>query len=72
MEKMLTAEEFYHQAINDNTIGSDITDLMNAYAKYHVKAALEAAANEYYPKDKENFEIVAGRFINAYPPENIK
>ena len=45
---------------------------MIEFAKMHVKEALEAAANEYYPKDKENFEIVAGRFINAYPIDKIK
>jgi hypothetical protein len=50
----------------------DVEKALIDFSKLHVKAALEAAANEYYPKDKENFEIVAGRFINAYPPENIK
>jgi hypothetical protein len=42
------------------------------FAKIHVEEALKAAANEYYPKDKPNFELVAERFINAYSLENIK
>ena len=49
-----------------------IETCMIEFAKLHVEAALEAAANEYYPKDKENFELVAERFINAYSLENIK
>ena len=41
---ILTAEEFYQKAIDDRTIGNDITDLMNAYAKMHVAVALKAAS----------------------------
>jgi len=70
MEKIPTAEEFIetHNRLND----SSTELLMIEFAKLHVKATCEAIANEYYPKDKENFEIVAARFINAYPLKNIK
>lgn len=71
LEKLSTAEEFWYkntgQSINQEEYGA-----MIEFAKHHVKAALEAAANEYYPKDKENFELIAGRFINAYPIDKIK
>jgi hypothetical protein len=70
-EKIPTAVEFLHNfpgEPDDDTVFKAMIE----FAKMHVKEALEAAANEYYPKDKENFEIVAGRFINAYPMDKIK
>ena len=83
MEQIPTAEGFlqgHHQIshfYDDKTnqmvcFSSDMQKAMIEFAKLHVEAALEAAANEYYPKDKENFEIVAGRFINAYSLDKIK
>jgi len=71
MEQIPTAEEFLQQS---NVVGMTdlMTPLMIEFAKLHVEAALKEAANEYYPKDKPNFELVAERFINAYPLENIK
>jgi hypothetical protein len=79
MEKIPTAEEFISKNLTDfweggkaQYRGEDVAEAMIEFAKLHVKATCEAIANEYYPKDKENFEIVAARFINAYPPENIK
>jgi hypothetical protein len=70
MEQIPTAKEFIgiHNRLND----SSTELLMIEFAKLHVKAALEASANEYYPKDKENFELVAKKFINAYSLDNIK
>jgi vacuolar-type H+-ATPase subunit H len=70
-EKLSTAEEFWYKNTGQS-INQEEYQAMVEFAKMHVKAALEAAANEYYPKDKENFEIVAGRFINAYPMDKIK
>ena len=64
-----TAEEFYQQAINDKTIGDDITDLMNAYAKMHVTAALKAAAKS------AKFSLESGKgevYFDVYPLTNIK
>jgi len=80
MEKIPTAEEFLNQRVYITNDGvedvhdsvSSVTDAMIDFAKLHVEAALEAAANEYYPKDKENFELVAKRFINAYSLDKIK
>ena len=73
MERVLTAEEFYHQAINDNTIGSSITDLMNAYAKLHVEAALKEAVKHLPYDDKMNQSLLDERAIlNSYPLEKIK
>ncbi len=43
-----TAEEFYQQAINDKTIGDDITDLMNAYAKMYVEKIRDLQQAKYY------------------------
>ncbi len=70
-EKLSTAEEFWYKNTGQS-INQEEYQAMIEFAKMHVKEALEAAANEYYPKDKENFEIVAGRFINAYPMDKIK
>lgn len=50
----------------------DLKKTMIEFAKLHVQAALIEAANEYYPKDKENFDLITKRFINAYPLTNIK
>jgi len=59
-----TAEEFYQRAMDDNTIGDDITDLMNAYAKMHVEAALKVAS--------EKIEVPYIMMVNSYPLTNIK
>lgn len=73
MEKIPSAEEFYHQAINDPTIGDDITDLMNAYARLHVKAALKEAVKHLPYDDKMNQSLLDERAIlNSYPLEKIK
>jgi hypothetical protein len=73
MEKIPTAEEFLDlQHKNVPSIEFDIREVMIEFAKLHVEAALEEAANEYYPRTKENFELVADRFLNAYPLTNIK
>ena len=78
MERVLTAEEFYHQAINDNTIGSSITDLMNAYAKLHVEAALKAASENAKVIDVgidyaiEEWVVEKSSILKSYPLENIK
>ena len=77
MEKIPTAEEFYTIFCNKRTTvgplnGNERLQIMIEFAKLHVEAALKEAANEYYPKDKPNFELVAERFINAYPLEKIK
>ena len=75
MEQIPTAEDILSKKFNELRSSftlKDVEECMIEFAKLHVKAALEASANEYYPKDKENFELVAERFINAYPLENIK
>ncbi len=66
----LTAEEFYQQAINDKTIGDDITDLMNAYAKMHVEAALKEASSQAYWDGSDGVNIKS--ILNSYPLTNIK
>ena len=45
---------------------------MIEFAKLHVEAALQAAAETNYPSTKANFELVNSRILNAYPLENIK
>jgi hypothetical protein len=85
MSNIPTAEEILEKNVEAHRIASKIdpTNIgrvkeevfhksMIEFAKLHVEAALDAAANEYYPKDKENFELVTERFINAYPLTNIK
>ena len=76
MEKIPTAEEFLRKNIDyvlsENDCKEDVENAMIEFARLHVKAALKASANEYYPKELENFELVSGRFIKAYPLENIK
>jgi hypothetical protein len=78
MEQIPTAEELILKTGShefwDNfyVVKEEIKDAMIEFAKLHVEAALKEAANEYYPKDKPNFELVAERFINAYPLEKIK
>ena len=67
MNTIPTAKEFYDMHDSD-----DCVVMMREFAKLHVEAALEAAANEYYPKTKENFELIAERFLNSYPLDNIK
>jgi hypothetical protein len=72
MENIPTAEEFYQHAIDDKNIGDDITDLLNAYAKLHVEAALKAAAE----MGKETWDWTAEEcnsiIEDVYPLENIK
>ena len=64
-----TAKEFYQQAMDNKTIGDDITDLMNAYAKMHVEQALKAAAKS----AKFSFESGKGKVhFDVYPLNNIK
>jgi hypothetical protein len=78
MERLPTAEEFYHQAINDATIGDDITDLMNSYAKLHVEAALKAASENAKIIDVgidyaiEEWVVDKSSILKSYPLENIK
>ena len=78
MERVLTAEEFYQQAINDLSIGDDITDLMNAYARLHVEAALKAASKNAKVIDVgidyaiEEWAVEKSSILNSYPLENIK
>ena len=72
MEKIPTAEEFLREGQSNPSKGWTTRKVMIEFAKTHVEAALKEAANEYYPKDKPNFELVAERFINAYSIENIK
>lgn len=69
-----TAEQFYRQAINDPTIGDHITDLMNAYAKIHVEAALKSVYNniEYTTENSSVPYVVEESIINSYPLTNIK
>jgi len=72
MAQIPTAEEFLKEAQSNPSKGWTTRKAMIEFAKLHVEAALKEAANEYYPKDKPNFELVAERFINAYPLEKIK
>jgi hypothetical protein len=75
MKQIPTAEDILSKKFNklrSSFTLKDVEECMIEFAKLHVEAALKEAANEYYPKDKPNFELVAERFINAYPLENIK
>lgn len=84
MKQIPTAEEFAFNIIeNDELVDVDNQGFRDVnqvklqmklieFAKLHVEAALEASASEYYPKDKENFELITERFLNAYPLDNIK
>ena len=65
--KIPTAEEFYQHAIDNKSIGDDITDLLNAYAKLHVEAALKAAHRNFQAPE-EDLEFTLG----SYPLTNIK
>jgi hypothetical protein len=74
-----TAEEFFFDYSIDNEYDNlsvnckqEISYKAIEFAKLHVEAALEASANQYYPRDKENFELIAEKFLNAYPLTNIK
>jgi hypothetical protein len=67
-----TAEEFLDAKSDYMYSPTTTIDIMIEFAKLHVEAALEAAANEYYPRDRQNFELIAERFINAYSLTNIK
>ena len=74
MKQIPTAEEMFdaNPILPPGVTRNACIAFMKTFAKLHVEAALKEAANEYYPKDKPNFELVAERFINAYPLENIK
>jgi hypothetical protein len=81
VEKVLTADEFYQKAFSNPEIGDDITDLMNAYAKYHVERALKSAiqnskivdVSPYQDGgDPGYFRVDELSIINSYPLENIK
>ena len=79
MENIPTTEEFYQHAIDDKNIGDDITDLLNAYAKLHVEAALKAASNNskvshpyVYEHTDFSYKVDKNSILNAYPLENIK
>jgi hypothetical protein len=72
-----TAEEFYKDYCNKRiTIGSlnghERLEVMIEFAKFHVEAALKAAAETNYPSTKANFELVNSRILNAYSLDNIK
>ena len=71
MNKIPTAEEFLDSKVFNKT-PEEIQIIMIEFAKLHVEAALETSANQYYPRDKENFELIAEKFLNAYPLTNIK
>jgi len=75
MSDIIRAEKLIYDAFAEkgNVLSPlELAELMKQFAKLHVEAALEASANEYYPKDKESFELITERFINAYPLTNIK
>jgi hypothetical protein len=71
MNKIPTAREFLDSKVFNKT-PEEIQIIMIEFAKLNVEAALEASANQYYPRDKENFELIAEKFLNAYPLTNIK
>ena len=62
-EEFLRGKPFSIESIHSNMI---------QFAKLHVEAALQAAAETNYPSTKANFELVNSRILNAYPLENIK
>ncbi len=82
--KVLTAEKFYesrgisiYEEYSDyqNEISySNLYSIMNAYAKQHVKAALEKAAKEAYAflDYKDNIVVAKGSILNAYPEDLIR
>jgi len=84
MEKIPTAEEFCKKRgileINDNThtytINADINDFVE-FAKLHVKAALEAAAENakafhQYPWTHNEPYVDVHSVTSAYPDSNIQ
>ncbi len=63
-----TAEEFLHNKGFDMLFDGDkITSKMIEFAKLHVKAALEAAANQTLPTEYHKKLI-----LTSYPLEKIK
>lgn len=75
--KVPIAEEFL--LIKTGAISRSITDAMIEFAKLHVKAALEAAAESAvanficYPRDViDDLEVDRDSILNAYPDELIK
>ena len=84
MSKIPTAEEFLKEKGIDNKI---VEGVLVQFTKLHVKAALEAAAEnariktEYYHEEDVgrtrlremlDYEVNKKSILNAYPEENIK
>lgn len=79
MSKIPTAEELMQSKNGDDyTHWEEIHDMIISFAKFHVAAALEAAAEK--AKAKENpadygtgeIWVDKGSILSAYPLENIK
>ena len=82
--KTPTAEEFrisQRVSIEQDLFNSDLHELMIEFAQLHVKAALEAAANNaetkeeaFYGVDEIYYTKIVDResILNAYPLDNIK
>lgn len=68
MDKIPTAVEFME---NHELSWQDVEYLLKAFAKLHVKAALEAASESKEKGDTFNC-ITKDSIINSYPLENIK
>lgn len=64
-----TALEFLHRDESGVYNEMDITQAMIEFAKLHVIAALQAAANDY---SEGSSDIVHESIINAYPLNNIQ
>ncbi len=82
MSKVPTAKEFLEQENLPETLsGGTLVFAMNEFAKLHVKAALEAAADNAevsielsnpYDPESEYAEVNKQSILSAYPESNIK
>lgn len=73
MKKLPTAEEFLNSKQYDWVEDINTTECMIEFAKLHVQAALESAAEKLPYDDKLNQDMLVKKSIlNAYPLNNIK
>lgn len=81
IEKVPTAAEFYFQITKCHINHRDVKKAMTEFAKLHVEAALEAAANNAevsielsnpYDPESEYAEVNKQSILSAYPESNIE
>ncbi len=81
IEKVPTAAEFHFETTQCRIMHRDVKTAMIEFAKLHVKAALEAAANNAevsielsnpYDPESEYAEVNKQSILSAYPESNIE